>query len=179
MYKINLKNLYSTSHYESEKIIREKFLNHKNMFSILRIGNVFGFKKYENFREIYNNLIHIFCLQALKTKKITIKDGSIQRTFIPSQIFVQVINFIIKKKFFKNSVINIFYKNFNLKNISQIIKKRIKLIFSLNINVVVKKFSYQKKFLIHTNPNFKLKPTNKKIFIEIDQILKSIKNKLN
>ena len=44
--KINFKNSYSKSHYESEKIIKEKLIDHKNMFTILRIGNVFGFKKY-------------------------------------------------------------------------------------------------------------------------------------
>ena len=43
--RINLKNSYSKSHYDSEKIIKTKFLNHKNMFTILRVGNVFGFKK--------------------------------------------------------------------------------------------------------------------------------------
>ena len=42
--KINSKNIYSRSHYESEKIIKKKFFNKDNMFTILRLGNVFGFK---------------------------------------------------------------------------------------------------------------------------------------
>jgi nucleoside-diphosphate-sugar epimerase len=173
--KINLKNPYSKSHYESEKIIIEKFLNKKKMFTILRMGNVFGFKKYKDLREINNNLIHNLCYLALKKKKILIRNGSIQRTFVPSQIFIQVINSIIKKKFFHNSTINISYKNLCLKDIAQIIQKRSKLIFNLTIDIMIKKLSYQKKFLIYSNHKFNFNPINKKIDLEIDQILKFIK----
>ena len=67
--KINLKNLYSKSHYESEKIILQKFLKSKKMFTILRMGNVFGFKKNNNYKQIESNLIHSFCFMALKKKK--------------------------------------------------------------------------------------------------------------
>ncbi len=99
--KINIKNSYSKLHHESEKIIKFKFLNHKGMFTILRIGNVFGFKKYEKLRGIKNNIIHNLCILALKKKNFLIKNGSIQRSFVPSKIFVETINFVIKKKFFK------------------------------------------------------------------------------
>ena len=67
--KINLKNYYSKSHHESEKIIKKKFLNNKNMFTILRMGNVFGFKKCDNLRYINDNIIHSLCHLALKKKK--------------------------------------------------------------------------------------------------------------
>ena len=172
--KINLKNPYSKAHYESERIIIKKFLNHKNMFTILRIGNVFGFKKYENLREMNNNIIHSLCASALKKNKITINNGSIQRTFVPSKIFIQVLNFMIKKKFFKNSIINISYKNLNLKDAAKVIQNRCKLIFNLNINTVIKKFRKQKKISIYSNQNFKFYPDCKKIYFEIDQILKNI-----
>jgi len=172
--KINLKNPYSISHYESEKIIITKFLNDKNMFTILRTGNVFGFKKYENLKEINNNIIHSLCFSAIKQKKILIENGSIQRTFIPSKIFTQIINFTIQKQKIKNSIINIFYKNFSLSDIGQIIKKRSKLILNQNITIIVKKFNYQKKFVIFTNKEFKISPINKEINNEIDQILKNI-----
>ena len=172
--KINLKNPYSISHYESEKIIITKFLNDKNMFTVLRIGNVFGFKKYENLKEINNNIIHSLCFSAIKQKKILIENGSIQRTFIPSKIFTQVINFTIQKQKIKNSIINIFYKNFSLSDIGQIIKKRSKLILNQNIIIIVKKFRYQKKFVIFPNKEFKIIPSNKEINNEIDQILKNI-----
>jgi hypothetical protein len=46
----------------------------------------------------------------------------------------------------------------------------------LTINIVIKKFINKKKFLIKTNQNFKFIPINKKIYFEIDQILKNIKN---
>lgn len=67
--KIDLKKSYSKSHIESEKIINQKFINKKNMFTIIRLGNVFGFKKYKNIREVNNNLINGFCISALKKKK--------------------------------------------------------------------------------------------------------------
>ena len=172
--KINLKNPYSISHYESEKIITTKFLNDKNMFIVLRTGNVFGFKKYENLKEINNNIIHSLCFSAIKQKKILIENGSIQRTFIPSKIFTQVINFTIQKQKIKNSIINIFYKNFSLSDIGQIIKKRSKLILNQNITIIVKKFHYQKKLVIFPNKEFKITPINKEINNEIDQILKNI-----
>ncbi len=173
--KINKKNFYSRSHYESEKIIIKKFKNKKRMYTILRLGNVFGFKKYQNLREINNNIIHKFCISGFKSKKILIKNGSVQRTYIPSGLFVRVINTIIQKRIFKNSIINIGYKNFNLKDISEIIKKRFKLILNLKVKVIVKKFSLPKKFIIYTYRNFKLKPNDKKIFNEIDIILKNLK----
>lgn len=174
--KINKKNLYSISHHQSEKTIIEKFLKYKKKFTILRMGNVFGFKKYNNFSQINSNLVHSLCFSALKKKKILIRNASIQRTFVPSQIFVDTINSIIRKNFFNNSILNISYKILNLKNIAEIIQERLKSLFNLSIEIELEKYSYQKKFLIHTNQNFKLKPTNKKIFNEIDQILKSIKN---
>ena len=173
--KINLKNPYSKSHYDSEKIILEKFLNYKKMFIILRMGNVFGFTKSNNSKDIDSNLIHSLCNMALKKEKILINNGSIRRTFIPSQIFVKIINSIIKKNFFENLIINISYKNLNLKDIAHIIQKRFELAFNLTIDIIIKKFSYNKDFSIYTNQNFKFNPLNKKIYDEIDQILKLIK----
>jgi len=173
--KINLKNPYSKSHYDSEKIILEKFLNYKKMFIILRMGNVFGFTKSNNSKDIDSNLIHSLCNMALKKEKILINNGSIRRTFIPSQIFVKVINSIIKKNFFKNLIINISYKNLNLKDIAHIIQKRFELAFNLNIDITIKKFSYNKNFSIYSNQNFRFNPINKNFYNEIDQILKLIK----
>jgi hypothetical protein len=140
---------------------------------------VFGLKESVNLKEINNNLIHSLCVMALKKKKILIDNGSIQRAYIPSQIFIKVINYIIKNQYFKNSVINIFYKNLNLKEVAQIIKKRSKLLFNLKVDIIIKKFSYKKKFLIYPNQNFKFYPINSKIYHEIDQILKFIKKKPN
>ena len=173
--KINQKNLYSTLHNKSEKIIIKKFLKHKNMFTILRMGNVFGLKKKNNFNEIKDNLLHSLCFLAFKKKKFLIRDASIQRTFIPSQIFMKVIDSIIKKNFFNNSIINISYKSLNLKDISEIIQKRLILLFNLHTEILLKKFDNKKKFVIYANRNFKFNPIDKKINQEIDQILKLIK----
>jgi len=177
--KINLKNLYSKSHYDSEKIILKKFLNHKKMFIILRMGNVFGFTKCTNSKDIVSNLIHSLCNTALREKKILINNGSVQRAFIPSQIFIKVINSIIKKNLFKNLIRNISYKNLNLKDIAHIIQKRFELVFNLDIDIIIKKFSYNKIFSIYSNQNFKFNLINKKIYNEIDQILKFLKKTTN
>lgn len=172
--KINLKNPYSKAHFESEKIIIKKFSKKKKMFTILRMGNVFGFKKYKSLREIRDNLIHNLCYTAIQKKNIFIQKGNIQRTFIPSHIFVKVIDLIIKKKLFDNSVINFSYKNFYLKEIAEIIQKRIKLNFNIYINIKINSLQYKKKFLINQQRNFKFKPLNKIFYKEIDQVLNFI-----
>ena len=177
--KINLNNRYSKAHYTSEKIINSKFLNYKNMYTILRMGNVFGLRKYNNIKFIKNNLIHNFCYLALKNKKISIRNGSMQRTFIPSKIFEQIINFIIKKNYFKNTSINIFYKNLTLNTLAQIIRKRVKLIFNSNIETTIKNFKSNKNLSIYANENFYFSPSNIRIYGEIDQILKLIKKNLD
>ena len=173
--KINKKNLYSISHYKSEKIIIKKFLKHKKMFTILRMGNVFGFRKYNHPKEIDDNLLHSLCDTALKKKKILIKNGSIQRTFIPSKIFVNLINTIIRENFFFNSLYNISYKTLNLKEIAEIIKKRLSLIFNIQIDIIVREFYLKKNFLIRANNKLKFSVSNQKINLEIDQILKILK----
>ena len=173
--KINLNSYYSKSHYESEKIIMSKFNNHKKKFIILRLGNVFGFKKVEDLKAIKNNLVHLLCFSALKKKEIIINKGYIQRSFIPAQIFTQIIDFILKKNFFKNSIVNIFYKTLNLKEIAQIIAKRFKIIFNFDVNIKINKFFYKKKFIVKKNRNLKLNISNKIFFLEIDSILKKLK----
>ena len=170
--KINLNNNYSKSHYESEKIIKSKFNNNKKKFIILRIGNVFGFNKVEDLKVIKNNLVHSLCYSALKKKEIMIHKGYIQRSFIPAQIFIQIINNIIRKNYFKNLIINIFYKTLNLKEIAEIIAKRLKITCNLDVNVKIKKFFYKKKFIVQQNKNFKLYVSNKKFLSEIDIVLR-------
>lgn len=173
--KINLKNYYSKLHHDSEKIIFLKFLNHKKNFTILRMGNVFGFNKYNNKKDIDTNLIHSLCFDAFKKKNILINNGFIRRSFIPSQLFVLIINSIIKKNLFNNSIENVSYKNLNLKEIALIIQKRIKLLFEFNVKVKIENFKYKKKYKIYSNKYFKFNLNNKMIYFEIDQILKCIK----
>ena len=173
--EINLNNSYSKSHHDSEKIIIKKFLDNKKMFTILRMGNVFGFKKYNNLKIINDNLIHSLCNIALKKKKIIINNGSIQRTFVPSQIFIQVINLVIKKNLFNNSIENISFKNLNLKEVAYIIQKRLKKLLKLDTDIIIEIFKFKKIFKIYSNKYFKFNLNNKKIYFEIDQILKCIK----
>ncbi len=104
-----------------------------------------------------------------------IKNGSIQRTFIPSKIFVNLINTIIRENFFFNSLYNISYKTLNLKEIAEIIKKRLSLIFNIQIDIIVREFYLKKNFLIRANNKLKFSVSNQKINLEIDQILKILK----
>ncbi len=176
--EINFKNIYSKAHYQSEKIIISKFKNKKKMFTILRMGNIFGFLKFEKNLNLKDNLINSLCISALKKKKIILENSNIQRTLIPSKTFVKIINLIIQKKFFHNSIENIFFKNFTLQNIAEIIQKRSKILLGLRIKIKNKKNGNRKKFNILPNPNFKLAVNNKKIYFEIDQILKYIQKKI-
>ena len=58
---------------------------------------------------------------------------------------MKVIDSIIKKNFFNNSIINISYKSLNLKDISEIIQKRLILLFNLHTEILLKKFDNKKK----------------------------------
>lgn len=172
--EINYRDIYSKAHYESEKIIISKFVNYK-MFTILRIGNIFGFKKFDKLLNLNDNLIHNLCNSAIQKKEIFLNNASIQRTFIPSQFFIHIINLIIKKNFFNNNIENIFYKNFTLKAISKIIQKRLKFLFKINIKIKAKKPLDKKRLKNPLNSNFKFNFDNKNFFFEIDRILKYIK----
>ena len=177
--KINFNNLYAKSHYETEKIIIKKFENNKNIFIILRLGNVFGFNNIIGFNKFYSNIVHQFCYSALKKKYILINNASIQRSFIPSEVFIKNINEVIKKQKYNNSIINISYKVYNLKDISRIIKKRVRIIFNKNIEIKFNKFINHKKSSIYVNYDYRQKFRIKIIYDEIDRILKLLnKNKI-
>ena len=82
---------------------------------------------------------------------------------------------IIKKNLFSNSVENIFYKNLNLKDIGFIIFDRIKFLFKLDVDIKIEKYKYQKQFKSTSNKNFKFNFNMRKIYFEIDDILKFLK----
>ena len=84
-------------------------------------------------------------------------------------------NHIIKNSYFNNSIENIFYKNLSLHDIAKIIQKRFKFLFTTDIKVEIKKYKYKKKFKINQNQNFKFNIDYKKIYFEIDTILKYMK----
>jgi len=172
--KINYKNSYSQSHFKSEEIIKKKFFSYKNTFMILRVGNIFGFKKYEKLPEIHNNIIHKLCISALKKKKIVIEKGFLQRTFIPSQIFVDTINTLIKKNLFNNSIVNISYKIFSLKEVAYLIKKRLELILNYKVDIKIKKSFNLKKFTVSCSKKFRYKFNKHQINHEVDRILKNL-----
>ncbi len=145
------------------------------MFTILRLGNVFGYRKYLNLNELNKNIVHRFCKSAFYKKKIIVKNGIVQRAFIPSEIFIDIINNTIKKKIFKNSIKIISYKIYDLKEFSLIIDKRFRKIFKSKIKVVINNYKYKKKNFIVLDQEYKINFNIKKIYKEIDQVLKNIK----
>ena len=68
--------------------------------------------------------------------------------------------------------------NLSLKDITLIIQKRLKLIYNICLDISSKGLSYEKKLLIYSNRNFRFIPSNKKIYLEIDNILKLIIKKI-
>jgi hypothetical protein len=74
--------------------------------------------------------------------------------------------------------VNIFYKNLRLKDLAEIIKKRIKLNMNFEIDIKIKNFKDQNIFLINSKNKTKSKVLNNKFYNEIDQILKNIKIRL-
>ena len=76
---------------------------------------------------------------------------------------------------FYNSIENISYKNLYLKEIASIVQKRLKLLFKQNASVIIEKFNYKKKFKTYSNRYLKFNINDKKIYLEIDQLLKCIK----
>ena len=144
------------------------------MFLILRLGNVFGFRKYLDLNGFKNNIIHELCNSSLRFNRIIVKNGAIQRTFIPSKIFVNIIDMVIKKKIYNNSIINISYKVYNLKEIAFLIKRRFKIIYNKNIKIQINKFKFERKKKIYVNSNFKFKFRDYNINKELDEILKKI-----
>lgn len=174
-HKVKITSLYAKSHFESEEIIKKKFKKKSNMFTILRLGNVFGFRKYKNIEELNNNLINNFCKIAVFKNSINIKNASVQRTFIPSEIFIKILNMTINHKLFFNNVKSIGYKVYSLKEISLIIKKRIKKKFNKEIPIKYKIYNPLKKMKIYTSPPYNFKFLKKKFINEIDYIINNIK----
>ena len=111
-----------------------------------------------------------FCF---KKKIIVIEKGFVQRTFIPSQIFVDTINTLIKKNLINNLIVNVSFKTFSLKEVANLIKKRLKLILNYKIDIKVKKSFKIKKFTVSRNKKLKYKFNKHLINQEIDRILKN------
>lgn len=81
----------------------------------------------------------------------------------------------INQKLFFNNVKSIGYKVYNLKEISLIIKKRIKKKLNKEISIKYKIYNPLKKTKIYTSPPYNFKFLKKIFFNEIDYIINNIK----
>ena len=73
---------------------------------------------------------------------------------------------------------NIGYKVFNLKEISLLIKKRFQKIYNKNISLIIKNYEQMRKKKIYINKHYYLNFDIKKIYLEIDQVLRNMKRNL-
>ena len=79
------------------------------------------------------------------------------------------------QKIFDNSVSNVGYKVFNLKEISSIIREKYKKIYNKSIDLKINNFKQKRKNLIILNKNYKFKFDRLKFNFEIEKVLINIK----
>ena len=174
--KIFPSNSYSKAHLNAEKIL---YLNKKNLNNIIiiRSSSIFGTNIINKSKELLFTLVNNFCYQAVKNKKIIVKDRNIVRNFVPSSILIKFINIILKKKFLKNyQIYNLGYKSFSLEEICNLIIERYNKLFNTHCELILRnKKNNENNIIVFTSllKNFKF---SKKIFFnELDNLLKIFK----
>lgn len=130
--KINPKNPYSKVKYIEEKIL----INENIKYITLRFGTICGISSGMNFFTAVNK----FCFNAVMKIQIPIWGGALylKRPYLSLSDAFRVIDFIIKKNFFPRTVFNIFSENKTLKEIIDLIRKKIKKINLKKVNSKIK-----------------------------------------
>ena len=155
--KVKGKNQYVNNHIIAENLILKDIKKNKSQHKIIRLSNVFGLPFFYNSKEAFNLIINSMCLDAVKKKKIFIKDPSTTRDFFPSSMFKTMHRYLLSNK--KNNILNFGYKSYSLFSIAQIIQKS-----------CVKNLGFSPKIV--TTPF--IKKNNNKIKDEISKLLKVI-----
>ena len=95
----------------AENIIKKnKLIN----YTIIRAPNIFGFSNNYTSKEIKNTLVYSL-IETLIKKTLVIKKPNQYNDLVPSNIFVEYLNYIISKSKFNSSIVKISYKKNNLK----------------------------------------------------------------
>lgn len=148
--EVKKSNQYTANHIGAENLILEDIKNNKSEHKIIRLSSVFGMPFFNFSKEAFNLIINSLCLQACKEKKISIRDPSNFRDFLPSRIFKDFEKYFFNKK--KLSIINIGFKTYSLIEIAHIIKKICEKEFKFKPHINVKSF-----YKLKNKSNFKSK----------------------
>jgi len=113
---------YADIKLKEEKIISET-LNTKHSFIILRLGTIYGFSPGMRFHTAINK----FCLQACMKKPLTVWRTAWEqkRPYLSLNDFNRAIEHIIHNNLFRNSIYNVLSHNKKVKEIIEIINKKI------------------------------------------------------
>ena len=136
--KINPKNPYSKVKYIEEKILTSQNIK----YITLRFGTISGISAGMNFFTAVNK----FCFNAVMKIQIPIWGNALdlKRPYLSLSDAFKVIDFIIKKNFFPKTVFNIFSENKTLKEIVDLIGKKIK---KINLKKVNSKIQQNQSFI--------------------------------
>ncbi len=171
-------NPYAVNKILSEKVLSNYFLNNKLKGKILRLSNVIGAPLTFN-TNCWDLIANNMCLQYFKNNKIVINsEPSIKRNYVSMSDFLNIINILIKSNkdnIGKNNIINIISsKNLTVKNVVDIISKRIEKYFKVKPLLVYKNKNIKKNYKLFFSQK-EIKKFNYKfennLNYEIDEIL--------
>ena len=165
-------NQYVINHIIAENLILKDIKKNKTQHKIIRLSSVFGLPFFYKSKEAFNLIINSVCLEAVKKKRITIKDLSTIRDFFPSSMFETRLKHLFLNK--KNNIFNFGYETCSLFSIAQIIQKSCIKNLGFNPKIVITPNNEKKKLPLFKKKYLKQKENNKKIKNEILKLLKVI-----
>ena len=165
-------NQYTNNHIMAENLILEDIKKNKTQHKIIRLSSVFGLPFYYKSKEAFNLIINSMCLEAVKKRKISIKDSSTIRDFFPSSMFETMLKHLFSNK--KNNILNLGYQTCSLFYIAQIIQKSCIKNFSFRPKIVTTPYIEKKNFPLFKSKYLKKKKIDNKIKNEISKLLKVI-----
>lgn len=145
---------YAQSHLEAERVLLSRINGMMPEIFILRLANIFGAPKIIN-TNCWDLVVNNFCMQAVKTGKIYIKDArAIKKSFLPMNEFLKVISNILNKNytFTHGGVINVGNSlSYSLeemaKRVQSAISKKIKIIYDKKKDYKSDNYSYRSLYL--------------------------------
>ena len=170
--KIEKKNSYIKNHLIAENLILKDIKKNKMNHKIIRLSSTFGLPFWNRSKETFNLIINSLCHQAIKEKKMVIKDSSVMRDFFPVRIFSKANTYLFNEK--KNKIYNFGYKTILLIDIAKIIQRICLKTFKFCPEIISKPYLIKKKLPKYKSKYFLIKRKNIEIENEILNLLKLI-----
>ena len=170
-------NQYTANHIEAEKLILEDIKKNTSEHKIIRLSSVFGMPFFNSNKEAFNLIINSLCLQAYQEKKITIRDPSIFRDFIPSKVLNDFEKYFFNKKK-KSSITNLGFKTYSLIDVAKLIKKICEKKFKFSPYIDIKTDSGLRKKSYFKSRYYNFNKNSKIISYEIHNLLNLIKQNI-